>query len=88
MPEKPFGMDLAAINMQRGREHGLPGYNEFRELCGLPRITDFIQLNDIMINNTALAYGSVYRWEAREGLDWACWGILGCSCEWLRESGM
>jgi hypothetical protein len=35
------GLDLVAINMQRGREHGIAGYNDVRESLGLSRIESF-----------------------------------------------
>ncbi|ODN04056.1 Peroxidasin [Orchesella cincta] len=45
----PFrGLDLAAQLLQQGRDHGLPGYIHYRELCGLGEVKDYFDLNATM----------------------------------------
>jgi hypothetical protein len=39
------GFDLASLNIQRGRDHGLADYNSVREAYGLSRVTSFAEIS-------------------------------------------
>ncbi len=57
-PPGSTGFDLASLNIQRGRDHGIPDYNSLRELMGFPRVTSFDQISADPAINAGLA--SVY----------------------------
>lgn len=59
-PGKKFGLDLAALNIQRGREHGIPAYNRWREWCGLHPMRTWEDLHSVMTNDSVKAYAGVY----------------------------
>ncbi|EZA49565.1 uncharacterized protein LOC105284479 isoform X2 [Ooceraea biroi] len=59
-PAFAFGMDLASINIQRGRDHGLPPYVRWREPCGLSPIRTFEDLNKVMSPNVVRKFRSLY----------------------------
>ncbi|ELU01203.1 hypothetical protein CAPTEDRAFT_159209 [Capitella teleta] len=44
--------DLMAVNIQRGRDHGLPDYNTARKLYGLKPITDWTDINPDFFTNS------------------------------------
>lgn len=44
-PPGSGGLDLASLNIQRGRDHGLPSYNEVREQLGLGAVEDFDEIS-------------------------------------------
>jgi hypothetical protein len=73
---------LAALNIQRGRDHGLADYNTMRAAYGLPTVTQFSQIT----SDTALAvqleatYGdvdSVDAWVGGLAEDHVAGGSLG-----------
>lgn len=43
--------DLASIDVQRGRDSGIPPYYKFREICGFKNITSFNDLVGIFYDD-------------------------------------
>ena len=60
-PSGPIGFDLASLNFQRGRDHGLPDFNTVRIAYGLPALNSFAELTSDPLLQAQLAavYDSV-----------------------------
>ena len=55
-PEAKHGGDLVAFNVWRGRDHGLPGYNSYRQLFGQKKVKSFGELNDVFTPDVSCSF--------------------------------
>ncbi|MCW8138077.1 MAG: HYR domain-containing protein, partial [Planctomycetota bacterium] len=60
-PPGQGGLDLVALDLQRGRDHGLPAYNETRRRLGLPARTTFAEVTSdpLVRSRLAATYASI-----------------------------
>jgi len=55
------GLDLVAINVQRGRDHGLPGYNKYREICLGQKAADWADFTNTIAAEKVAVLKVIYK---------------------------
>uniref|UniRef100_A0A672JIY3 Myeloid-specific peroxidase n=1 Tax=Salarias fasciatus TaxID=181472 RepID=A0A672JIY3_SALFA len=63
-----IALDLGSLNMQRGRDHGLPGYNTWRKFCGLSQPRNQAELARVL-NNEDLARSLFQHYGTPDNID-------------------
>lgn len=57
----PCGLDLVSLNIQRGRDHGLPSYPSWREYCGFEKPTSFEDLDGVIDPASLYRISAIYK---------------------------
>lgn len=64
------------MDIQRGRDYGLQGYNEYRKLCGLAPFKSFADIGAAFGNEVSSKYKLISRMEANTPDDSRFAGLL------------
>lgn len=54
-------LDLVSLNIQRGRDHGLPAYSEWRKHCKLPHVDTWEDMMQAVDGDSLANMRSVYK---------------------------
>jgi hypothetical protein len=60
-PPPMCGLDLVSLNLQRGRDHGLPPYVEWREHCKFSKIADWTDFRKAVDPDSFVRIKSMYK---------------------------
>lgn len=58
---KPCGLDLVSLNIQRGRDHGLPSYPDFRKYCNLPPVDTWEEMGKAVDSASLQRMKDIYK---------------------------
>ncbi|KAJ6637042.1 Peroxidasin [Pseudolycoriella hygida] len=59
--KRSVNLDLVSLNIQRGRDHGLPAYNEWRKFCKLPSVDTWDTMKNAVDAASLANMKSIYK---------------------------